>query len=189
MELARLSKDGSGDYVFKNAKWHPLDVIDCEVQFVETGEEWFEYTASPDDEVDQGRELYEQLTTTYIDQVAPVTDEDREALASAELMSQRYGALKDSDWIACNDVQLENQVAWLEYRQAWRDITSQEGYPLNVIIPEKPLETPNTFRLPDRSRAFSVEERKRARNADGTFRADDPSTSDINEAWEDGRFS
>ena len=30
------------------------------------------------------------------------------------------------------------------------------------------------------------ETRKRARNADGTFKGDDPSTPDVNEAWEDG---
>jgi hypothetical protein len=38
-------------------------------------------------------------------------------------------------------------------------------------------------------RALSVEDespRKRARNADGTYRGDDPSTPDVNEAWEDG---
>jgi len=28
--------------------------------------------------------------------------------------------------------------------------------------------------------------RKRARNTDGTLKADDPSTPDVNEAWEDG---
>ena len=28
--------------------------------------------------------------------------------------------------------------------------------------------------------------KKRARNANGTLKADDPSTPDINEAWEDG---
>jgi hypothetical protein len=37
-------------------------------------------------------------------------------------------------------------------------------------------------------RALSADEespRKRARNADGTFKGDDPSTPDLNEAWED----
>ena len=29
-------------------------------------------------------------------------------------------------------------------------------------------------------------EKKRARNANGTLKADDPSTPDVNEAWEDG---
>lgn len=28
--------------------------------------------------------------------------------------------------------------------------------------------------------------KKRARNADGTLKGDDPSTPDVNEAWEDG---
>lgn len=147
MKLARLLRDDSGDIVFKNAKWHPLDVIDCEVQFEETGDEWFEYTASPNDEVDQGRELFQQLSTTYIDQVAPVTVEDRKALAAAELEAQRHEALADSDWIACTDVELENQIAWLEYRQAWREITEQSGYPLNVTLPVEPAVTKNTYSL------------------------------------------
>lgn len=29
--------------------------------------------------------------------------------------------------------------------------------------------------------------RKRARNTDGTLKGDDPSTPDVNEAWEDGK--
>ena len=36
------------------------------------------------------------------------------------------------------------------------------------------------------TRSVDVEtSRKRARNADGTYRGDDPSTPDVNEAWED----
>lgn len=147
MKLARLARDSSGDIVFKNAKWHPLGVIDCEVQFEETGEEWFEYTASPDDDVDQGKELFQQLSTTYIDQVALVTAEDRKALAAAELEAKRREALEGSDWIACTDVELENQAAWLEYRQAWREITEQSGYPLNVTLPVEPAVTKNTYSL------------------------------------------
>ena len=41
----------------------------------------------------------------------------------------------------------------------------------------------------DAPSAFSSGEpspRKRARNADGTFKGDDPSTPDVNEAWEGG---
>lgn len=167
MKLARLSRDDSGDIVFKNAKWHPLDVIDCEVQFEETGEEWFEYTASPNDEVDQGRELFQQLSTTYIAQVAPATAEDRKAFAVAELEAQRREALADSDWIACTDVELENQDEWLEYRQALRDIPSQLGYPFQVEMPERPSQTKNTFHLGEG-----------ARNADGTYKSNDPNTPD-----------
>ena len=32
----------------------------------------------------------------------------------------------------------------------------------------------------------SPAKKKRARNKDGTLKADDPSTPDVNEAWEDG---
>ena len=36
-----------------------------------------------------------------------------------------------------------------------------------------------------KTRSVDTEGRKRARNADGTYRGDDPSTPDVNEAWED----
>jgi len=50
-----------------------------------------------------------------------------------------------------------------------------------VILPELPLEKPKA--APKKAPA----KRKRARKADGTLKADDPSTPDINEAWEDGK--
>lgn len=48
------------------------------------------------------------------------------------------------------------------------------------ILPELPLEKP----APKKK---APAKRKRARKADGTLKADDPSTPDINEAWEDGK--
>ena len=47
------------------------------------------------------------------------------------------------------------------------------------ILPELQLEKPTAKKAPAK--------RKRARKADGTLKADDPSTPDINEAWEDGK--
>jgi hypothetical protein len=47
------------------------------------------------------------------------------------------------------------------------------------ILPELPLEKPAPKKAPVK--------RKRARKADGTLKADDPSTPDVNEAWEDGK--
>ena len=37
-----------------------------------------------------------------------------------------------------------------------------------------------------KTRSVDDGKRRRARNADGTYRGDDPSTPDVNEAWEDG---
>ena len=58
-----------------------------------------------------------------------------------------------------------------------------------VILPELPLEEPKkvqkVVQKPVQKKAPA--KRKRARKADGTLKADDPSTPDVNEAWEDGK--
>lgn len=46
-------------------------------------------------------------------------------------------------------------------------------------------ETPDACPTPA-TRQAATTTRRRARNADGTYRGDDPSTPDINEAWEGG---
>jgi len=38
---------------------------------------------------------------------------------------------------------------------------------------------------PKKAPKKTIAKKKRARNADGTLKADDPSTPDVNEAWED----
>ena len=56
-------------------------------------------------------------------------------------------------------------------------------------LPELPLEEPKkvqkVVQKPVQKKAPA--KRKRARKADGTLKADDPSTPDVNEAWEDGK--
>lgn len=57
------------------------------------------------------------------------------------------------------------------------------------ILPELPLEKPApkkraAKRAPEKKAPVK---RKRARNVDGTLKGDDPSTPDVNEAWEDGK--
>jgi hypothetical protein len=48
------------------------------------------------------------------------------------------------------------------------------------ILPELPLEKPAPKK---RAAKKAPVKRKRARNADGTLKGDDPSTPDVNEAW------
>ena len=56
-------------------------------------------------------------------------------------------------------------------------------------LPELPLEEPKkvqkVVQKPVQKKAPA--KRKRARKADGTLKADDPSTPNVNEAWEDGK--
>ena len=56
-------------------------------------------------------------------------------------------------------------------------------------LPELPLEEPKKVQKVARKPAAkkAPAKRKRARKADGTLKADDLSTPDVNEAWEDGK--
>mgnify|MGYP000226306814 CR=1 FL=1 len=55
-----------------------------------------------------------------------------------EVRNQRNQLLKDSDWTQVADAPVD-KTAWAIYRQALRDITSQEGFPFNVVFPNPPL--------------------------------------------------
>lgn len=61
---------------------------------------------------------------------------DLEALA-AQVRSQRDGLLKESDWTQVADAPV-NQTAWAAYRQELRDITDQDGFPVDINWPVKP---------------------------------------------------
>jgi len=51
--------------------------------------------------------------------------------------SQRNYLLANSDWTQVPDAPVD-QTAWATYRQALRDITSQQGFPHDISWPEKP---------------------------------------------------
>lgn len=58
----------------------------------------------------------------------------------ANILSFRKTLLQESDWtqIPNNPLTIEQQQEWENYRQQLRDITSQSGYPFNVIWPTPP---------------------------------------------------
>jgi hypothetical protein len=60
--------------------------------------------------------------------------------AILDLSGKRKQLLNDSDWtqIQNNPLTAEQQAAWATYRQELRDITTQSGYPFNVIWPTPP---------------------------------------------------
>ena len=57
---------------------------------------------------------------------------------ATSVREQRDRLLAETDWTQSRDVTLDNDADWTAYRQALRDITSQEGFPHNVTWPEKP---------------------------------------------------
>lgn len=58
-----------------------------------------------------------------------------------EVTEQRLYLLRASDWTQLADVPLsaEKKAEWNTYRQALRDITTQSGYPFNVVWPTEPV--------------------------------------------------
>ena len=55
-----------------------------------------------------------------------------------QIRVQRDGLLAASDWTALKDVKLSNEQAWLDYRQALRDIPTTFANPFEVVWPIKP---------------------------------------------------
>lgn len=56
----------------------------------------------------------------------------------SEVREERNLLLSQSDWTQCRDVNLSNDIEWVEYRQKLRDITNQPEFPHTVTWPKKP---------------------------------------------------
>lgn len=62
------------------------------------------------------------------------------ARLAGEVRNERSRKLAESDWSTKPDVPMSNERrnAWLVYRQALRDVPTQEGFPRAVAWPEPP---------------------------------------------------
>lgn len=60
----------------------------------------------------------------------------RDASLAEGIRAERDALLAATDWMALSDVSMSEEMA--TYRQALRDITSQEGFPASVDWPAKP---------------------------------------------------
>lgn len=69
------------------------------------------------------------------EEVSARTSHEAEAIRS-----QRDSKLKESDWTQMPDCPLSDasKSLWAVYRQALRDITSQQGFPFDVVFPDEP---------------------------------------------------
>lgn len=69
----------------------------------------------------------------------PRTEQQKIDQQWAEVRNTRDVLLQQSDWTALPDVPLETSVAtqWQVYRQALRDVTTQQD-PFNIVWPVKP---------------------------------------------------
>lgn len=76
----------------------------------------------------------------YTVAIEPKTKDELDAdIASqaASVRAQRNKLLTESDWTQINDSPVD-KAEWAAYRQSLRDISTQDGFPLNVVWPNKP---------------------------------------------------
>ena len=76
----------------------------------------------------------------YAEKKWEVDVQQQEGIAKQKIMSNRQEFLLSSDWTQLPNGPLtaEVQQQWAVYRQQLRDITSQSGYPFNVVWPTQP---------------------------------------------------
>ena len=62
----------------------------------------------------------------------------KDAEQATSVRATRDTKLAESDWTQARDVILANDADWQTYRQALRDVPTQEGFPWSVTWPEQP---------------------------------------------------
>jgi hypothetical protein len=75
--------------------------------------------------------------TKTIEQQTPEQIAINTANKAAHVRAERNKKLSTTDWTQVIDAPVD-QAAWAAYRQALRDITSQEGFPWTVEWPKQP---------------------------------------------------
>lgn len=110
---------------------------------------FIKYTTLPDDITDASQEEYfskhpipDGKLLIFID--GHFDYEDRPLLPDevlwSQIRSQRNNLLKQCDWTQLTDSPLLNNVDWLQYRQALRDITNINIPPSSIVFPVKPID-------------------------------------------------
>ena len=64
----------------------------------------------------------------------------KDAEQSKAMREQRSQKLKETDWVVVKHLERNENIpgAWEVYRQALRDVPTQQGFPWNVTWPEEP---------------------------------------------------
>lgn len=75
--------------------------------------------------------VFEEIIVDVEPEPEPIAEE-------VVVRGERDDLLQGSDWTQVADAPVD-QAAWAAYRQALRDITQQDGFPHEVVWPEKPV--------------------------------------------------
>ena len=131
----RYFKEGKDDF-FKNfnpTSFDEADIVSIIQEFFPVVKRHWEYQ----DTVDEGAPTLEAGSTgslTYTEPEPVVETQEEKARRVREV---RDSILRETDWMMFSDTATPSQ-AWLDYRQALRDVPSQGGFPDNIVWPTKP---------------------------------------------------
>ena len=79
---------------------------------------------------------WEGYEEDVVDMSTPLLFEANTRPQRREIRERRDNLLSETDWCANSDVIMSDDMT--TYRQALRDITSQDGFPINITWPTKP---------------------------------------------------
>lgn len=85
-----------------------------------------------------------ESVSDIVNGIAPVSNSIRKAIQFEQLnfiqsaIRRRNSLLESSDWTQLRDVPQSTSNKWKKYRKELRDITQQEGFPLNIVWPQPP---------------------------------------------------
>ena len=131
---------------YRNAKYIDGNRIDCEINHPQFG--WIPYTLDPadtDNTIDNNKLLSEMKAKGNVaDYVQPSQKEVEEEAARSVRDFRDYKLRSEVDPIVSNPLRWESMTttdrnALASYRQALLDVTDQDGFPMNVVWPEKPF--------------------------------------------------
>ncbi len=131
----RYFKEGKDDF-FKNfnpTSFEEADIVSIIQEFFPAVKRHWEYQ----DTVDEDASTLEEGSTgslTYAEPESVVQTQQEKALQARGL---RDAMLSETDWRVLSDSSSPSQ-AWLDYRQALRDVPSQAEFPDNIVWPTKP---------------------------------------------------
>ena len=120
--------DSIGEYHL--VKDGPVPAFDGDIQYVTEGEPI----------LSGGSYVRNWVVQSYTQGEVDKKIANRNAVASSSVRRQRDNLLADSDWrvIKAQETGTPMSQAWVDYRQALRDITNQTGFPHDVVWPTKP---------------------------------------------------
>lgn len=126
----------------KNPKWVDVEHsrIDIIAKFEHLNNE-VPFTADPNDCEAHGRDIFARAVAGEFGEIAeyvPPPPPTEEQMAE-QVRYERDRLLAETDWTQAADIPQATKDKWAPYRQALRDIPEQEGFPFNVVWPEKPV--------------------------------------------------